>query len=268
MTDEQPKRSINASAAGYARPGAPIGAIDEVRGPVVDIACRTLPPLREALHSTACGESYMFEVHQHLDATHVRAISLHGTEGLSRGLPVYDTNGPLKVPVSPECLGHLLDVFGTPLDGAAPLPAREFRAIISSPPSLAETTSIGGILETGIKVVDLLCPFVKGGKTGLFGGAGVGKTVLIMEFMHAIVYLHRGASVFAGVGERIREGHGPKTARNCGCDTTRRARRRSPRRSRSSCSARKPYPQGPSGIRRMVLRARPNTPGFIEFGRG
>jgi F-type H+-transporting ATPase subunit beta len=207
MTDEQTERSIDVPGSGSSHPDDPIGAIDEVRGPVVDIACRRLPPLREALRSTADGESYVFEVHQHLDATHVRAISLHGTEGLRRGLPVYDTNGPLEVPVAPECLGRLLDVFGAPLDGAAPLPSSEFRPIISSPPALAETTGIGGILETGIKVVDLLCPFVKGGKTGLFGGAGVGKTVLIMEFMHAIVHLHRGASVFAGVGERIREGH-------------------------------------------------------------
>ena len=208
MTYEQNARPSDGTPAAGDHPlGEPIGAVDEVRGPVVDIVCRRLPPLREALLATANGESFVFEVHQHLDATHVRAISLHDTDGLKRGLPVFDSNSPLQVPVAPECLGRLLDVFGAPLDGAAPLPAHEFRPIIASPPALAETTGIGGILETGIKVVDLLCPFVKGGKTGLFGGAGVGKTVLIMEFMHAIVHLHRGASVFAGVGERIREGH-------------------------------------------------------------
>ncbi len=198
---------MNATAADSAPEGAPIGTIEEVRGPVVDITCQVLPPLREALVATLDKDAFTFEVHQHLDAAHVRAISLHGTDGLRRGLPIYDTGGPLRVPVAPTCLGRLLDVFGAPLDGAAPLEVSEFRPIMASPPPLADSVQAGGILETGIKVVDLLCPFVQGGKTGLFGGAGVGKTVLIMEFMHAIVYLHRGASVFAGVGERIREGH-------------------------------------------------------------
>jgi F-type H+-transporting ATPase subunit beta len=207
MSDEQNLSAINGFPAGVRLPDEPIGAIDEVRGPVVDIACRRLPALREALRASADGETFVFEVHQHLDAGRVRAISLHDTEGLRRGLPVYETDGPLRVPVAPDCLGRLLDVYGAPLDGGAPLAAHELRPITASPPSLAESIGVGGILETGIKVVDLLCPFVKGGKTGLFGGAGVGKTVLIMEFMHAIVHLHRGASVFAGVGERIREGH-------------------------------------------------------------
>jgi F-type H+-transporting ATPase subunit beta len=113
----------------------------------------------------------------------------------------------LRIPVTPDCLNRLLDVFGAPLDGGPPLDAEEMRNIIAPPSSLAETVAAAGILESGIKVVDLLCPFVKGGKTGLFGGAGVGKTVLIMEFMHAIATLHAGVSVFAEIGERIREGH-------------------------------------------------------------
>jgi len=149
----------------------------------------------------------MFEVHQHLDKGHVRAITLHRTTGLRRGVAVFDTGAPLRVPVSPECLGRLLNIFGEPLDGGPPILAKDYRNILAKPVLLHKSIEVSGILETGIKVIDLLCPFVKGGKTGLFGGAGVGKTVLIMEFMHAIVHLHEGVSVFAGVGERIREGH-------------------------------------------------------------
>ena len=185
----------------------PIGAIAEVHGPVVVIRCEELPPLRQALQATLDHESYLFEVHQHLDQRHVRAITLHRTAGLRRGMPVYDTGAPLHVPVAPECLGRLLNIFGEPLDGGEPLQAKEFRNIHAPPAALWDTVGTGAILQTGIKVIDLLCPFVRGGKTGLFGGAGVGKTVLVMEFMHAVASLHRGVSVFAGVGERIREGH-------------------------------------------------------------
>jgi F-type H+-transporting ATPase subunit beta len=184
-----------------------IGHIAEVYGPVVDIACQSLPPLHRALYATNDDEHYVFEVHQHLDPARVRAITLHRTAGLTRGMPVYDSTDTLRVPVSPECLGRLLNVFGAPLDGGEPLPDAEFREILAPPAALHEAVPASHILQTGIKVIDLLCPFVRGGKTGLFGGAGVGKTVLIMEFMHAIVALHQGVSVFAGVGERIREGH-------------------------------------------------------------
>jgi F-type H+-transporting ATPase subunit beta len=178
-----------------------------VHGPVVDIVCETLPPLYRALCARLDHETYVFEVHRHLDQQHVRAITLHRTAGLKRGMAVFDRGAALQVPVSTACLGRLLNVFGEPLDAGPPLPPGEFRSVLAPPPALHETTVINGILETGIKVIDLFCPFVKGGKTGLFGGAGVGKTVLIMEFMHAIVRLHQGVSVFAGVGERIREGH-------------------------------------------------------------
>jgi F-type H+-transporting ATPase subunit beta len=184
-----------------------VGVIAEVQGPVVDIACAKLPALHRALCAATDHERYTFEVHQHLDRAHVRAITLHRTSGLRRGMPVYDTGGPLRVPVTDRCLGRLLNVFGEPLDGGEPLDAAESRPILASPPPLHETVPAAGVLETGIKVIDLLCPFVRGGRTGLFGGAGVGKTVLIMEFMHAIARLHQGVSVFAGVGERIREGH-------------------------------------------------------------
>lgn len=184
-----------------------IGHIVEVHGPVVVIACESLPPLHQALFTAFDHERYLFEVHQHLDARHVRAITLHGTSGLRRGMAIFDTGAPLRVPVTPDCLGRLLNTFGEPLDGGESLITEAYRCIHNPPIPLYETVGTGELLETGIKVIDLLCPFIKGGKTGLFGGAGVGKTVLIMEFMHAIANLHQGASVFAGVGERIREGH-------------------------------------------------------------
>lgn len=184
-----------------------IGSIAEVHGPVVVIACHTLPPLRQALLSAIDHETYLFEVHQHLDETHVRAVTLHRTAGLKRGMPVYDLGAPLHVKVTPDCLGRLLNLFGEPLDGGPELPGSEYRNAHRGPVPLAESVATAETLETGIKVIDLLCPFARGGKTGLFGGAGVGKTVLIMEFMHAVIALHQGVSVFAGIGERIREGH-------------------------------------------------------------
>jgi F-type H+-transporting ATPase subunit beta len=185
----------------------PIGVIAEVHGPVVVILCSQLPTLRRALYTRLNHETYLFEVHQHLDEQRIRAITLHRCAGLRRGMPVYDTGAPLHVPVSPTCLGRLLNIFGEPLDAGEPLATKEFRNIHARPVPLSEVTGMGQVLETGIKVIDLLCPFIKGGKTGLFGGAGVGKTVLIMEFMQAVARIHKGVSVFAGVGERIREGH-------------------------------------------------------------
>jgi F-type H+-transporting ATPase subunit beta len=185
----------------------PTGVIAEVHGPVVVIACDTLPPLHQGLYASLNSDTYLFEVHQHLDEHHLRAITLHRTGGLHRGMNVYDTGAPLHVPVSPDCLGRLLNVFGEPLDDQAPLKPVAHNNIHARPAPLYQSVGNGEVLETGIKVIDLLCPFVMGGKTGLFGGAGVGKTVLIMEFMHAMATLHKGVSVFAGVGERIREGH-------------------------------------------------------------
>ncbi len=185
----------------------PLGTITEVQGPVVVISCQNLPPLHRALQTVVNNETYLFEVHQHLDEYHVRAITLHYTAGLQRGLPVYDTGAPLRVPVSEQCLGRVLNVFGQSLDDGPSLPAEDFRYIHGRAINLSDAVGVSEVLETGIKVVDLLCPFIKGGKTGLFGGAGLGKTVLVMEFMHAIAALHKGVSVFAGVGERIREAH-------------------------------------------------------------
>ena len=185
----------------------PIGTITEVHGPVVVVFCTELPPIRQALSAQLNNEICLFEVHQHLDNQHVRAVTLHRATGLYRGMPVYNTSVPLHIPVSPDCLGRVLNIFGEPLDDLPTLNTQTFRNIHASPAALSESISSTEILTTGIKVIDLLCPFVKGGKTGLFGGAGVGKTVLIMEFMHAVASLHQGASVFAGVGERMREAH-------------------------------------------------------------
>lgn len=181
-----------------------IGSISAVNGDVVDVRCARLPAIRRALRT---ADGVVLEVHQHLDHERVRAIALHPAAGLQRGAALYDTGGPLRVPVSPEILGRVVDLFGRPLDGKPPIQAREARPIYAPPLPLNQTRSSGEILETGIKVVDLLCPFARGGKTGLFGGAGVGKTVLMNEFMSSVVTLHHGVSVFAGVGERIREGH-------------------------------------------------------------
>lgn len=185
-----------------------IGSIVEVHGPVVQILCQTLPPLKRALKSvSATGDEFIFEVYQHLDEQNIRAIALHQATGLRRGMKVHDCGAPLQVPVSENCLGRLLDVFGRPLDGEAPVEPSAFRNIHTKSIPLSQAISSKEVLETGIKVIDLLYPFIRGGKTGLFGGAGVGKTVLIMEFMHSIAKLHKGVSVFAGVGERIREAH-------------------------------------------------------------
>jgi F-type H+/Na+-transporting ATPase subunit beta len=184
-----------------------IGTIMEVHGPVVDIECEHAPPLHQALSAVVNGETYTFEVYRYLDTHHIRTITLQNSAGLRRGVDVLDTGSPLRVPVTSKCLGRLLNVFGDPLDGGAPLETTDSRTILGAPIPLHQCVSPSGILETGIKVIDLLCPFIKGGKTGLFAGAGLGKTVLLTEFMHAIVNLYHGVSVFAGIGERIREGH-------------------------------------------------------------
>ncbi len=184
-----------------------VGSIEAAQGPVIDVRCDYLPPLGQALDVVNGSGRYVLVVCQHLDQTLVRAIALHAVAGLYRGMTVFDRGAPLHVPVAPDCLGRMLNVFGQPLDGGLPLAEHEFRNILAAPPALAETLPPTQILETGIKVIDLLCPFVRGGKTGLFGGAGVGKTVLMMEFMHAVSAAMHGVSVFAGVGERMREGH-------------------------------------------------------------
>jgi F-type H+-transporting ATPase subunit beta len=166
-----------------------------------------LPQIGHTLTVPVSTDVVMLVVAQHLSQDIARAIALQTTEGIARGMPALDTRAPLRVPVGEQTLGRLLDVLGRPLDGGEPLDGSLRRAVVSPPPPLADAVPGQQILPTGIKVIDLLCPFVRGGKTGLFGGAGVGKTVLMMEFMHAVASLYQGVSVFAGVGERIREGH-------------------------------------------------------------
>jgi F-type H+-transporting ATPase subunit beta len=184
-----------------------IGHLVEVHGPVADIECHPLPALHRALYCRVEQGRCVFEVYRHPSERRAQAIALHPTAGLKRGQPVYDTGTTLEVPVGPDYVGRLVDMFGAPLDGA-PVPAFTARLpILKAPPPLYELVGSRDLLLTGIKAIDLLAPFVRGGKTGMFGGAGVGKTVLIMEFMHAVAMLHQGVSVFAGVGERIREGH-------------------------------------------------------------
>ena len=145
-----------------------LGKITEVHGPVVQIACTRLPPLHQALKTSSDGDSYVLEVYQHLDEKHIRAIALHRASGLKRGMKVHDTGAPIHVPVTKDCLGRLLNVFGAPLDGGAPLSPEAFRNVLSPPIPLHESSASRERLETGIKVIDLLCPFIRGGKTGPF----------------------------------------------------------------------------------------------------
>jgi F-type H+-transporting ATPase subunit beta len=185
------------------------GWIVAIRGPVVDVAFPRghLPPLRQALVVPREEKDLLLEVAQHLGDSTVRAIAMDSTDGLRRGDKVYDTGGPITVPVGPETLGRMFDLVGNPIDNLPPPPAKKRYPIHRDPPPLEELSVKDEVLETGIKVIDLIAPIPKGGKVGLFGGAGVGKTVLIMELIRAIAYEHKGYSVFAGVGERSREGN-------------------------------------------------------------
>ena len=189
-----------------------IGRIVQVAGPVVDVEFpRALPGIYNALTVTCELQgkptTLTLEVQQHLGDRWVRTISMAGTEGLKRGLEVTDTGGPIAMPVGPGVMGRIFDVTGTPVDEGGPVVADKYYPIHRPPPSLADQSTSPEVLTTGIKVIDLICPFLKGGKVGAFGGAGVGKTVVIMELINNIAKLHGGVSVFAGVGERTREGN-------------------------------------------------------------
>ena len=193
------------------------GKVVQVIGPVVDAEFPNgdLPKIYNAVRVDAPEDTktgrpeihLTLEVAQHLGENRVRAVAMSGTEGLVRGMDVLDTGGPISMPVGPETLGRLINVLGEPVDGKGPVKAKTSRPIHRSAPSLSEQETKTEILETGIKVVDLLEPYSKGGKVGLFGGAGVGKTVIIQELIHNIATHHGGYSVFAGVGERTREGN-------------------------------------------------------------
>ena len=185
-----------------------IGRITQVIGAVVDVKFDGhLPEILNALETTNQGNRLVLEVAQHLGESSVRCISMDTSEGLVRGQDVFDTGAPISVPVGDECLGRIMNVIGEPVDEAGPIVTAGRRAIHQEAPSYAEQATEAQILETGIKVVDLLAPYAKGGKIGLFGGAGVGKTVLIMELINNVAKAHGGYSVFAGVGERTREGN-------------------------------------------------------------
>ncbi|WP_299871519.1 F0F1 ATP synthase subunit beta [uncultured Sulfitobacter sp.] len=185
-----------------------VGKITQVIGAVVDVQFEgDLPEILNALHTDNQDKTLVLEVAQHLGENTVRAIAMDATEGLVRGAAVSDTGAPIQVPVGKATLGRILNVTGDPVDEKGPVETDEKRAIHGDAPSFAAQSTETEILTTGIKVIDLLAPYTKGGKIGLFGGAGVGKTVLIMELINNIAKVHSGLSVFAGVGERTREGN-------------------------------------------------------------
>uniref|UniRef100_UPI0035B30377 F0F1 ATP synthase subunit beta n=1 Tax=Pannonibacter indicus TaxID=466044 RepID=UPI0035B30377 len=185
-----------------------VGQITQVIGAVVDVKFDGhLPQILNSLEADNQGTRLVLEVAQHLGENTVRTIAMDSTEGLVRGQKVTDTGAPIAVPVGAGTLGRIMNVIGEPVDEAGPIPHDAKRAIHQEAPSFVEQSTEAQILVTGIKVVDLLAPYAKGGKIGLFGGAGVGKTVLIMELINNVAKAHGGYSVFAGVGERTREGN-------------------------------------------------------------
>ena len=189
--------------------GNNVGKIVEIRGVVIDaVFPDELPQIYSALRISADGRELIAEVQQHLGDDRVRAVAMDSTDGLARGLDVENTGKPISVPVGQPTLGRLWNVIGDPIDKGDELPADAERwPIHRDPPTFRELSPTIEIFETGIKVIDLIAPYVQGGKVGLFGGAGVGKTVLIQELIHNVAQAHGGVSVFAGVGERTREGN-------------------------------------------------------------
>ncbi len=183
--------------------------ISQIIGPVVDVRFSDeLPSLQTALLiKKPDGSILTLEVAQHVGHGVVRAIAMSSTDGLVRGMEVENTGRPISIPVGPETLGRMVDVTGLPIDQLGNVKGKRQDPIHRDAPAFEEQSTKFEVFETGIKVIDLICPFLKGGKTGLFGGAGVGKTVLIQELIHNIATEHSGYSVFAGVGERTREGN-------------------------------------------------------------
>ncbi len=190
-----------------------IGKVVQVIGPVIDVefSPENIPPIYQAIkiseESRGGKIELVAEVQQHLENSIVRAVAMSSTDGVVRGMPVHDTGGPITMPVGQECLGRLFNVLGDVIDEGDPVTTKERYPIHREAPEFEALEPTTQIFETGIKVIDLLAPYVKGGKTGLFGGAGVGKTVIIMELIHNIATKHGGYSVFSGVGERTREGN-------------------------------------------------------------
>ena len=187
-----------------------IGTITQITGAVVDVRFdgeADMPNILNALHVETDGRRLVLEVAQHLGEAEVRTVAMDTTDGLVRGDKAVDTGGPIAMPVGPETLGRILNVIGEPVDERGPVASKQTLPIHRDAPPFVEQSTEAQILATGIKVVDLLAPYAKGGKVGLFGGAGVGKTVVIMELINNIAKAHGGVSVFAGVGERTREGN-------------------------------------------------------------
>ena len=185
-----------------------IGTITQITGAVVDVRFDAdLPNIMNALHVNADNRLIVLEVAQHLGESEVRTIAMDTTDGLVRGEKAVDTGGPIAMPVGPETLGRILNVIGDPVDERGPVGHKHTLPIHRSAPAFVDQSTEAEILVTGIKVIDLLAPYAKGGKIGLFGGAGVGKTVTIMELINNVAKAHGGVSVFAGVGERTREGN-------------------------------------------------------------
>merc|ERR1712193_12174 len=205
------RRSLSTSAAQLSEAEAAAtnqGHIVAVIGAVVDVQfTEGLPPILNALEVQGRESRLVLEVAQHLGENVVRTIAMDGTEGLVRGQDVIDTNAPISIPVGEETLGRIMNVIGEPIDERGPIETKSVAPIHCEAPEFVEMSVNQEVLETGIKVVDLLAPYAKGGKIGLFGGAGVGKTVLIMELINNVAKAHGGYSVFAGVGERTREGN-------------------------------------------------------------
>jgi F-type H+/Na+-transporting ATPase subunit beta len=184
------------------------GRIVQILGGVVDVEFppNELPQIFDAVEVPHDGQPLILEVQKHLGNNWVRCVAMDTTDGLQRGLPAIATGAPIRVPVGPETLGRVFNVLGRPVDGKEPVKANIYYPIHRPAPSFAEQATRVEVFETGIKVIDLIAPFTKGGKTGIFGGAGVGKTIIIQELIRSIATVHQGNSVFAGVGERTREG--------------------------------------------------------------
>jgi F-type H+-transporting ATPase subunit beta len=185
------------------------GRVVQVMGPVVDVEFPggELPDIYYAVEIPKNGDRLVVEVQQHLGNDWVRCVAMDATDGLRRGMEAIDTGAPISVPVGPTTLGRIFNVLGEPIDNAGPVEAEEYYPIHRPAPSFEEQVTRPEFLETGLKVIDLIAPFTRGGKTGIFGGAGVGKTVIIMELIRTFATVHKGFSVFSGVGERSREGN-------------------------------------------------------------
>jgi F-type H+-transporting ATPase subunit beta len=185
------------------------GRIVQITGPVLDIEfpTRALPAIYSAVEIPRDGDSLIAEVQQHLGNDWVRCVAMDATDGLRRGMEAIDTGAPITVPVGPQTLGRIFNVLGQPIDDAGPVEAEHAYPIHRLAPPFEEQVTKPEFLETGVKVIDLIAPFTRGGKTGVFGGAGVGKTVIIQELIRTFAEVHKGYSVFAGVGERSREGN-------------------------------------------------------------